>query len=188
MLGHPGAIRMILLHGWSCNFCATLPKMAAGGKAYASRSSHGRLSASTDQARGSSTGDTNRGSLLLNLMGNNSIWGWCHLLHIDWKTSGRRDHSVWMVWPSLDSLSTTTISWPGMCRALRVTCFLVHQVKILHSRAHGEPDFMPPSFFMYDTTVVLSVATRTILSEQKSWNSFRDKNTAFSSMQLAFWQ
>ena len=28
-------------------------------------------------------------------------------------------HSVWVVWPSLDSLST--LSWPGMCRALRVT-------------------------------------------------------------------
>ena len=25
--------------------------------------------------------------------------------------------TVWMVWPSLDSLSATTFSWPGMCRA-----------------------------------------------------------------------
>ena len=38
------AIRMILLHGESST---TLPKMAAGGKAYASISSYGRLSAST---------------------------------------------------------------------------------------------------------------------------------------------
>ena len=45
---------------------------------------------------------------------------------------------------------------------LRVTCFLVHQVKILHTRAQGGPDLIPPSF-MYDTTVVLSVATSTIL-------------------------
>ena len=41
--------------------------MATGGKAYASRSSHGRLSASTAVARESGTGDTNRGNLLLNL-------------------------------------------------------------------------------------------------------------------------
>ena len=98
-----------------------MPKTAAGGKAYASRSSHGRLSASTAEARGSGTGDTNRGNLLLNLMSNRSIWGWCHLLHVVWQTSGRRDHSVLMVWPSLDSLSATTFNRSGMCRALRVT-------------------------------------------------------------------
>ena len=45
MLGHPGAIRMILLHGESCNFSTTLPNMADGGKVYAFRSYHGRLSA-----------------------------------------------------------------------------------------------------------------------------------------------
>ena len=58
---------MILLHGESCNFPTTLSKMAAGGKAYASRSSNGRLSASTVVARGSGTGDTNKGNLLLTL-------------------------------------------------------------------------------------------------------------------------
>ena len=116
MLGHPGAIRMILLHGESCNF-TTLPSMTDGGKVYAFRSYHGRLSASTAVARGSGTGDTNRGNLLLNLVVNKSILGRCHLLHMEWKTSGRRNHSVWMVWPSLNSLSATTFSRPGMCRA-----------------------------------------------------------------------
>ena len=51
----------------------SLPKMAAGGKAYASRSSHGKLSASTAVARESGTGDTNKGNLLLNLVANRSI-------------------------------------------------------------------------------------------------------------------
>ena len=64
---------MILLPGESCNFSTTLPKMVAGGKAYASRSSHGRLSASTAMAIGSGTGDTNKGNLLLNLVTNRSI-------------------------------------------------------------------------------------------------------------------
>ena len=118
MLGHPRAIRMILLHGESCNFSTTLPNMADGGKVYAFRSYHGRMSASTAVARGSGTGDTNRGNLLLNLVANKSILGRCHLLHIEWTTSGSRNHSVWMVWPSLDSLSATTFSQPGMCRAL----------------------------------------------------------------------
>ena len=109
---------MILLHGESCNFSTTLPNMADGGKVYASQSYHGRLSSSTAVARGSGTGDTNRGNLLLNLVANKSILGQCHLLDIEWKASGRRNHSVWVVWPSLDSLAATTFSWPGMCRAL----------------------------------------------------------------------
>ena len=74
-VGPPGAITMILLHGESCNFSTTLPNMAAGGKAYASRSSHGRPSASTAVARGSGTSDTNRGNLLLNLVANRTIFG-----------------------------------------------------------------------------------------------------------------
>ena len=35
MMGHPGAIRMILLYGESCNITA-LPNMAESGKMYAS--------------------------------------------------------------------------------------------------------------------------------------------------------
>ena len=86
-----------------------------------------------------------------------------------------------MVWPSLDSLSATTFSRPGMCQAFRVTCFLVHQVKILHSRGQSGPDLMPPSLFMYDTTVVLSVAIRTILFVQQSYNYFKARQTPLSS-------
>ena len=52
------------MHGVPCNFSTTLPNMAAGGKAYASRSSRGKLSASTAEARGSGTSETNRGNLL----------------------------------------------------------------------------------------------------------------------------
>ena len=66
MLGHPRAIRMILLHGESCNSSTTLPNMVDGGKVYASRSYHGWLSASTAVARGSGTGDTNRGKFFEN--------------------------------------------------------------------------------------------------------------------------
>ena len=73
-LGHPGAIRIILLHGESCNFSTTLPNMADGGKVYAFRSYHGRLRASTAVARRYGTGGTNRGNLLLNLVANKSIW------------------------------------------------------------------------------------------------------------------
>ena len=63
MLGHPGAIRMILLHGESCNF-TTLPNMA-DGEVYAFRSYHGRLSTSTAVARGSGTGDTKQRRLVV---------------------------------------------------------------------------------------------------------------------------
>ena len=93
MLGHPGAIRMILLHGESCNFSTTLPNMADGGKVYAFRSYHGRLSASTAVARGSGTSDTNTGNLLLNLVANKSIWAGATCC-IEWKTSGRKNHCL----------------------------------------------------------------------------------------------
>ena len=59
MIGHTGAIRMIILHGYSLNFATTLPRMATGRKAYGSRHSQGRLRASTAQARESVTGDMN---------------------------------------------------------------------------------------------------------------------------------
>ena len=49
---------------------------------------------------------------------------------------------------SLDILSATIFSRPGICRALRGTCFLAHQVRILHKRAHRGPKFIPPSLFM----------------------------------------
>ena len=62
---------------------------------------------------------------------------------MDWKTSGRREHFVWMVWASLNSLSIMTFSWPGMCQALMVTWFLEHQVEILNVRAHRGPYFTP---------------------------------------------
>ena len=156
--------------------------MNIGGKAYGSRFSHDRLSASTAHAWESGTSDTNCGSLLLNLVANRSTCGWCHREYIALNTSGWSDHSVWMVWPSLDSLSAITFSRPGMWCALRITCFLVHQDRILHSRAHREPDFIPPpSLLIQATTVVLSVAINTVLLQQKFWNSFRARKTAFSS-------
>ena len=43
---------------------------------------------------------------------------------------------------------------------------------------------MPPSLSMYDTTVVLSVATSTILFEQSSWNSFKARKPTLNSRQL----
>ena len=85
MLGHPGAIRMILLHGESCNF-TTLPNMA-DGEVYAFRS-HPLLW----------PGDPvpvtqNRGDLLLNLVANKFIWAGATYC-IEWKTSGQRNHCL----------------------------------------------------------------------------------------------
>ena len=56
---------MILLQGESWNFSTTLPKMADGGKVYAFRSYHGRLSTSTAVTRGSGTGDTKQRQLVV---------------------------------------------------------------------------------------------------------------------------
>ena len=72
MLGHPKAINDSLAWG-VLQLLHHLPNMADGGKVYAFRSYHGILSVSTAVARGSGTGDTNRGNLLLNLIANKSI-------------------------------------------------------------------------------------------------------------------
>ena len=61
----------------------------------------------------------------------------------------------------LDKLSAMTFSLPGMCRAWRVTSFLENQVRIRHRRAHRRP----------------AVAMSTVLFKQRSWNSFRARET-----------
>ena len=65
-----------------------------------------------------------------------------------------------MVWPSLNSLSATILGRPGMCRALEslVSWYSRSRFSIVGPTV----GLIPPSF-MYDTTVVLSVATSTIL-------------------------
>ena len=59
MLNHPGAIRMILLHGKSFSFATTLLSKATSAKAWASRPFQGRLSSSTAQAKDAGTGEAN---------------------------------------------------------------------------------------------------------------------------------
>ena len=61
------------------------------------------------------------------------------MVHINQKTSGRTDHSVRMVWPSLDSLSTTRLSRPGICQALRTLwcCLLLHERSCLSRTLSG---------------------------------------------------
>ena len=170
----PGAIRMILLHGESCNITA-LPNMAGRGKVYASWSYHARLSASTAVARVSGTGDPNKSNLLLNQVPNKSIWGQCHLCYIAGKTSWRRDHFAG--WSGLAWIACLLPHSVGLeCVGLWVTWLLVHQVKTLHIRAQHGPDLMLPSLFIYDTTVVLSVSTSTILCMH-----FKVRKTALSS-------
>ena len=168
-----------LLHGQSCNFSTTLSNMAADGEAYASRSSHGRLNASTAEARGSSS-----------LLTQAEIT--CCLRQIDLFLAGAtccilsgrppEGETILFRWSGLDWIACLLLHSAGLeCVGLSVTCFLEHQVEILHSGAQSGPDLMPPPLFMYDTTVVLSVATITILSWPRSCNSFNAKKTAFSS-------
>ena len=54
--------------------------------------------------------------MLLNLVANKSLSGRCHLMHIEWKTSG--GESTLFGWPSLDSLSANSFSRVRMCWAL----------------------------------------------------------------------
>ena len=162
MMGHPGAIRMILLYGESCNI-TPLPNMADSGKVYASWSYHGKLRATCCWTSWQ-IGLVEASATCCILLGRppegeTTLFGWSGLAWI----ACLRPHSA------------------SLCRAFRVTWFLAHQVKILQSKAQSGPDLMPPSLFMYDTTVVLSVSTSTILCIQRSWNSCKARKTALSS-------
>ena len=145
-----------------------------------SRSSQETVSASTAQALGSGT-DTNLVSLQLYLVANMSTWGRCQVWHRRSNTSWWRDHSVWMIWPCRDSLSAITFRRPGMCLAFRTICLRSHQHRSRHRRTQSEHDLIDPSLFMYATSVVLSVTTRTICLCTMCWNLFKASRTAFNS-------
>ena len=114
---------MILLHGESCNSSTTLPNMADGGKVYASRSYHGRLNASTAVARGSGTGDTNRGNFLLNLMANKSIWAGATCCRLSRRPL--EGETTLFGWSGLAWIACPLPRSAGLeCVGLRVTCFL----------------------------------------------------------------
>ena len=176
------AIGMILLHGESCNSSTTLPNMADGGKVYASRSYHGRLSASTAVARGSGTGDTNRGNLLLNLMA----------IKIKLKLFWAGATCCILSRRPLEG-ETTLFGWSGLawiacllprsasleCVGLSVTCFLVHQVKSPYSGAQvGPTSCLLPCLCM---TLLCCCRLLQVLSCLNSWNSFKARKTALSS-------
>ena len=103
LLGLPGAIRMILLHGESSNFSTTCPRWLLVGRHMCPDPPMADLVHPLlwpgDPVRVTQTEAT-------------CCWtSWqIGLLHIVWQTSWRRDHSVWMVWPSLASLSATTLA------------------------------------------------------------------------------
>ena len=121
MLSQPGPIRMILLHGESYNFSTTLSKMVGGGKAYASRSSHGRLIASTAVVRGIWC-RRYKGNLLLSLwpIGLFEANATCCIYCLE-DLLKERPPFRWSGLAQIACLSATTLSRPGMCRALGVT-------------------------------------------------------------------
>ena len=55
-----------------------------------------------------------------------------------------RDHFVWMTWPSLYNLSATTTTW-NVSGPQFHPILDTHQHKILHSRVHRAPYFIPCS-------------------------------------------
>ena len=176
MLGHPGAIRMILFHGESCNFSTTLPKMAAGGKAYASRSSHGRLSASTAVARESGNRNTNKGNLVLNLVANRSIWGRWHLLHIAWKTpEGETTLSGWpgLAWIACLLPPSAGLECVRLWELLNFWCTRSRFSIVEHKWAQPHASFLVYVCCRYKYYIVYAL--------ERSSNSFKDRKTALNS-------
>ena len=84
----------------------------------------------------------------------------------------------------LERPSAMTLSEPSMCLALSVTLFRWHHVRILYIRAQSSTDCVPPCFFIYKTTEVLSEAVRTWLFFQPVLKNCRVRKTAFISSRL----
>ena len=165
MLGHPGAITMILLHGESCNI-TVCPIWLKEGRCMLPDP------ATTDWAH----------PLLWPGDPAPVIQTKANCCRIKWQIGlFKAGATCCILLGRPPEGETTLLGWSGLawvpcllphsadleCVRLWVTWLLVHQIKILHSRAQGGPDLMPPSLFMFDTTVVLSVPTSTILCMQR---------------------
>ena len=137
MLGYPGAMRMILLHGESCNFSTTCPIWLMVGRCMLSDPTMAYWVYPLLWP-GDPVLVTNRGNLLLNLIANKSIWAGATCCRL----SGRplEGETTLFEWSALAGIACLLPHSAGLeCVGLRVTCFLVHQVKLPHSRAHVGP-------------------------------------------------
>ena len=150
--GQPGAIRITLLHRWSDSLLITLPSNDAGGRHTCLGPPRRLLEHPLPKHLG--------------LVLRTQTWSVCNC--------------TWIIWPCQDSFSAITFMQPGMCLAFKTICLRLHQHRSHQRMAQSEPDLLPPSLFMYVTTVVLSVATRTIWPCAMCWNLFRDNKTAFN--------
>ena len=135
-----------------------------------------RVSTSTVQAWGSGTGDTNSGS-----------WTW-------WQTgpTGAGATGSILLGRPLDG-GTILFEWSGL---VWIVCYHVQPAWDVSSfEGYPSPStpgqdspqkgiqrvrLHPPSLFIYVTSVVLFVATRTKSFKHRSWNSLRARKTAFS--------
>ena len=92
----------------------------------------------TAKASLSGTGDTNRGSFLLNLIENSSIWGMCHLWQSWLKIPWWRDHSVWITW--FDEIACLLSC--STCPEYGDQCSSGRTMTGVSKEGHNEPDFI----------------------------------------------
>ena len=93
-------------------FNSIIKRRGMGGNAYANIPSQDRDIASTAQAKGSWNGDTKVGSWLFSLVANRSMCGTSQKRKIWDRVPQWRVHSVWMIYPFLESESVSTFSLP----------------------------------------------------------------------------
>ena len=107
--------------------------------------------------------------------------GACATSHISGRTPPAGETTLsgslacsWTVCP-LSHSSARECAWPLALSA----CDYTRRESSLQRRAPREPDLMPPSLLMYETTVVLSVATKIIWPQQCCSNFLSANRTTF---------
>ena len=124
-----GAIRITLKPGDWTIFCRTWGTILNGGKAYRRPLplSQGTDMASVHLALGSGYGDTNLMSRLLANVANKSTCGSPHLANTGRRHSMAIVHSVFSVWPTLDSESAWMLCTPGRWTGTNVIALWSHE-------------------------------------------------------------
>ena len=166
----PGTRKLFPAEEWSESsehlektFCRTWGTILNGGNTYRRPLplSQGTYMASVNSALGSGYGDANLMMPLLVNVANRSTCGSPHLADTGRRRSMAIVHSVFSVWPTLDSESAWTLSTPGRWTetsfiALRSHHFSRRIVSLMRAK-----DWVPPSFLMYATVTALSHIKRT---------------------------
>ena len=180
------AIRIIWTPGDWTTFCRTWGTISNGGNAYRRPLplSQGTDMASVKTALRSGYGDANLMRRLLANVVNRLTWTSPHLANTGRRRSMTIVHSVFSVWPTLDSESAWTLCTPDRWTETSFITLRSHHFSRRIVSCMRVKDWVPPSFLMYATVTALSHIKQTTWHLRWERNAVTALETAFISRML----